>query len=263
VITGIDHIVIMVEDLDSAARQWGELGFTVVPGGKHPRGTHNALIAFEDGSYLELIAFWEPDYDAHRWHRFQGSGIGLIDHALASSDLPEEVEQVSARGIQYRGPNPGARSRLDGVELEWRTAHPTGIEDHGLPFLIDDISDRSLRVPSGDDARHSNGVSGVDTLQLVVGNLAATSTAYATVAGSEPVTGDSHQSIGQPSRSARVMAGQHRIELHQPDGPGDASARLAAYGDGPYAVRFHGARTLEVNPTEIGGARISCVTESS
>lgn len=262
-ITGIDHIVIMVSDLDTAARQWGDLGFTVVLGGKHPRGTHNALIAFEDGSYLELIAFWEPDYDAHRWHRFQGSGIGLIDHALGSSDLAAEVEEISVRGITYQGPNPGARSRPDGVELEWRTAHPTGIDDHGLPFLIDDISDRSLRVPSGDDARHSNGVTGVETLQLVVANLAATSTAYATVVGAEPRTGDHQLSIGQPSRSVSLLAGPHRIELHQPDGPGDASARLSSYGDGPYAVRFHGSGSFEVDPAEVDGARISCVTESS
>lgn len=262
-ITGIDHIVIMVSDLEAASRQWGGLGFNVVEGGKHPRGTHNALIAFEDGSYLELIAFWEPDYDAHRWHRFQGSGIGLIDHALASNDLAAEVEEVSSRGVSYAGPNPGARSRPDGVELSWRTAHPTGIDDHGLPFLIDDISDRALRVPGSDQARHPNGVKGVQTLQLVVGDLASSATAYGTVLDVEPVQGDDQQSIGQPSRSAALTAGPHRIELHQPDGPGEASVRHSGYGDGPYAVRFYGSQSFNANPHELDGARISCVTESS
>ena len=49
----IDHLVIMVRDLGAAIRDYSELGFTVVPGGSHPTGTHNALIAFADGSYLE------------------------------------------------------------------------------------------------------------------------------------------------------------------------------------------------------------------
>ncbi len=37
-ITGIDHIVIMVSDLEQAARQWGDLGFTVIPGGNTREG---------------------------------------------------------------------------------------------------------------------------------------------------------------------------------------------------------------------------------
>ena len=57
-ITGIDHLVIAVKDLEAATRAYGELGFTVVPGGRHPVGTYNTLIAFADGSYLELIGFY-------------------------------------------------------------------------------------------------------------------------------------------------------------------------------------------------------------
>ena len=37
--TAIDHVVILVEDLDQAVRQYEQLGFTVVPGGKHARYT--------------------------------------------------------------------------------------------------------------------------------------------------------------------------------------------------------------------------------
>ena len=58
---GIDHIVIAVVDLAVASRNYEGLGFTVVPGGRHPVGTHNALIAFADGAYIELIAFYEKN----------------------------------------------------------------------------------------------------------------------------------------------------------------------------------------------------------
>lgn len=244
-ITGIDHIVIMVSDLEQAAREWGDLGFTVVPGGKHPRGTHNALITFEDGAYLELIAFWEPDYDAHKWHRFKDSGIGLIDHALGSSDLAREVAAVTARGVAYDGPHPGARSRPDGVELAWRTAQPAGRDDHALPFLIDDVTDRALRVPGGDQARHKNGVRGVDSLQIVVEDVDAAAAAYAKVIDSEA--------------SPALSVGPHTVEFLQPEAGSDAQTRLSNHGAGPYSVRFFGSRQFEVDPGDIDGARISCV----
>ena len=60
---GIDHIVIVVSDLEQAAKDYEQLGFTVVPGGKHPVGSHNVLIALADGSYIEIIAFYR---EAHR-----------------------------------------------------------------------------------------------------------------------------------------------------------------------------------------------------
>ena len=50
---GLDHVVVMVPDLAAAVRDYMELGFTVVPGGSHPTGTHNALIAFADAAYID------------------------------------------------------------------------------------------------------------------------------------------------------------------------------------------------------------------
>jgi Glyoxalase-like domain len=46
---GVDHFVIAVGDLAAAMRDYAALGFSVVPGGRHTAGTHNALIAFADG----------------------------------------------------------------------------------------------------------------------------------------------------------------------------------------------------------------------
>ena len=42
----------------------------------------------------------------------------------------------------------GARARPDGVQLQWRSAslNPAG----QLPFIIEDVTPRGLRVPSGE-----------------------------------------------------------------------------------------------------------------
>lgn len=53
----IDHVVIAVSDLARAVADYRALGFTVLEGGVHASdATHNALIGFADGTYLELLA---------------------------------------------------------------------------------------------------------------------------------------------------------------------------------------------------------------
>src|SRR5205823_4945238 len=56
-----------------------------------------------------------------------------------------------------RGAQVGGRIRPDGVRIEWRTA----LLAAPLPFLIQDITPRELRVPGGDAAQHPNGFVGV------------------------------------------------------------------------------------------------------
>ncbi len=258
-IQGIDHLVILVDDLDEGVAQYERLGFTVTPGGKHPRGTHNALVPFQDGAYLELISFWEPDYSEHRWHKHIATGGGLIDHALASDDLAGEIAQAGVRGVPYNGPVPGARKRPDGVEIEWQLAHEAAGAGHGLPFLIQDITDRSVRVPGGDAAVHPNGVLGIDRLILAVNDLETVGRQYADLIGTDPAPGDTATDLDQTTRAIVVQAGRDPIELHQPDGDGPVADQLAKRGNGPYAVVFYGTEAKDIDPAQAGNARISII----
>jgi catechol 2,3-dioxygenase-like lactoylglutathione lyase family enzyme len=70
VLTRLDHLVILVRDLDRAVRGYEGLGFAVTPGGEHADGlTRNALIPFRDGSHLEL--------GEHRPHVTASIGVAL------------------------------------------------------------------------------------------------------------------------------------------------------------------------------------------
>ena len=61
-LTRLDHLVILVRDLELAASDYESLGFTVTPGGEHADGlTRNALVPFRDGTYLELVSFLDPE----------------------------------------------------------------------------------------------------------------------------------------------------------------------------------------------------------
>jgi len=52
----LDHLVLPVEDLDTARARHSALGFIVAADALHPFGTENACVFFEDGTYLEPLA---------------------------------------------------------------------------------------------------------------------------------------------------------------------------------------------------------------
>lgn len=56
----LDHLVVVVEDLDSAAARMTERGFTVTALSHHPFGTSNRLVMFP-GCYLELVTVTRPE----------------------------------------------------------------------------------------------------------------------------------------------------------------------------------------------------------
>ena len=52
----LDHLVLPVFDIDVARARYEALGFTVAPDGKHPFGTENCCVFFDDGTFLEPLA---------------------------------------------------------------------------------------------------------------------------------------------------------------------------------------------------------------
>lgn len=162
-IRGLDHIVLVVLDLDTAVVDHRRRGFTVTPGGEHAGGlSHNALVGFADGSYLELFAFHNlaAAVGKHSWAPVAERGGGWADFALLSDDL---IRDAAALGdLLARPPEDGGRTRPDGLAIAWRVARL----HTSFPFLIQDLTARELRVPGGDAARQANRVTGVAKVVL-------------------------------------------------------------------------------------------------
>jgi catechol 2,3-dioxygenase-like lactoylglutathione lyase family enzyme len=255
-ITGIDHLVILFPKLDDAIETYRKLGFQVLPGGEHPYGTHNALVTFQDGSYLELIAFKEPDkpHD-HRWYRFLDRP-GLVDFAVGSENVETELASIRAAGMNYQDVKPGARKRPDGVHLEWRTLPPADDRTGELPFVIDDVTDRDLRVPGGAEAEHENKVTGIRRLIVAVRDLDEAITEYNAVFGSEPERGE-HEELG--ADIAAYTIGSHEVMLAYPTTPSSPLVqRIQRAGDGPFQMTLKAAGkiiTSEWDPSDTGGVR--------
>ncbi len=200
-IHGIDHLVMVVRNLEGAMADLREVGFGVVRGGQHIDGrTENALVRLEDGSYIEVVGFLgEPEAKGHRWEWALAVG-GFADYALSVESVAPFGFLFEQLALPTRGPIEGGRRRPDGVRIAWRTLRVSS--GRWLPFLIDDITPRDQRVPARDqDALEPPRLIGVT---VGVHDLARASEVFARLAG-EPGA-----RIGS---GVRFYVGSHQLTL--------------------------------------------------
>ena len=230
-IRSLDHLVIMSNDLEAAVSSYRALGFTVVPGGEHPVGTHNALVAFQDGAYLELIAFKRPN-DQHQWWSVAQAGGGFIDFCMATDDLTGSIKAFRDAGVNMSDPVPGSRVRPDGYKLSWVVARALPPFAFQAPFLIQDNTPRQERV--GTQTNHPNGVIGIANIILASEDVARVRSWWSPVLG-QPGTEIQHPDIG--AVGVRFMAGPHSLDFVEPKEPSSPiAAWLKTRGASPYAI---------------------------
>ena len=202
----VDHAVIVVNNLTEAKTRFAAAGFSVVTGGEHGgNATGNALVPFADGSYLELFAPVDPamaaqmkalvasgNFDAamqrenamdSRFMRHLADGPGPEDFAISYPGLNLSAAQDSAgqQGITLAGPIAMSRTRPDGVVAQWQVDVPVSGDTAAVPFLIEDNTPRSYRVPSGADAVQPNNVTGIRSVIIGTADPANVTRWYDTV----------------------------------------------------------------------------------
>jgi len=257
-----DHAILAVRDLQAARSDFHELGFTSVYGGQHRGGlTHNALIAFADGSYLELMAPTDPAHLTARpgegyLYVFQ-RGEGFAGYALHTEDLEAAVGGMRLRGLPIGEPATGGRRREDGQELAWRMATlPEGMS----PFFLADVTPRELRVPARPEATtHANGALGAAGLVVLVADLEHANVRYRAILGQAPEPG-----IGMPgAATADYSVGGCRISLAAPESSGgELAAELLRRGEGPYRLSLRigsGQPAGLLDPAKTHGGEVALV----
>jgi catechol 2,3-dioxygenase-like lactoylglutathione lyase family enzyme len=269
----LDHVVIFVEDLPRASEDYTALGFEVVPGGMHAGGlTHNALIPFADGTYLELLApttrwkvaalrlpglrrlsriVFRSSPSLRRAVRRVHAGEGIVDFAMACSPLAAAIEALGDPE-RLEGPMMGGRTRPDGEQVAWQVAFP---DTPALPFLIEDTTPRALRVPP---ARvHRCGATGIHAVSIVTGSFDRTVGRYKALLGREPF-----ETVAPIPRSLAVefrlgttlfrvlapMAANHVLRSH-----------LARRGEGVYNLILRADRSSNLDLSQAHGAQITLV----
>ncbi|WP_028217707.1 VOC family protein [Paraburkholderia oxyphila] len=224
----LDHIVIRVQHLEPAIADFSELGFTVQRGGTHADGaTHNALIGFEDGSYLELIAFLRDAREHKWWDAGHRVGDGYVDFALLPGSVGKVIETAASRGLHYEGPIPGGRTRPDGTRIEWQLGRPASKD---LPFLCGDLTPRFLRVAEGNVRKHANGAQGVASIAVAVNDIDASLRRYRSLLGD---SFDPHVATvpGEGVRLATLPVGSTTFALFAPRAGTNAATTANEQGD--------------------------------
>ncbi|PNP43323.1 hypothetical protein TGAM01_v202725 [Trichoderma gamsii] len=189
-----DHVILLIPHSQLISLpQWLSDTFTILDGGVHEGGmTENKIVVFQDGVYLELIAFVDglnPQHRAmHPWGKQADGQIIHWAHTILSREeeegsnkSEEKFRAVQARtedsqvGIKYLDPEPGFRTMADGSKRIWANAIPSFDECKGLvhinqqPFWTFDRTPRSLRAPlTPENTSHPSGVVGVAGISLVI-----------------------------------------------------------------------------------------------
>jgi hypothetical protein len=133
----VDHILLGIDDLDRGIDAFEQLtGVRPVYGGKHPGGTHNALVSLGDGAYLEILAL-QPGVPPPKEYAGleQLHTLTPIGWAVSSKESAQLRERLTAAGMAVTEPNAGSRKTPAGATLSWQTF---GLKDNfdDAPFFI-------------------------------------------------------------------------------------------------------------------------------
>ncbi len=272
-VSGIDHVIVAVRDLDRAVAAYRQLGFTPTDRGRHPvLGTQNHLFMF-GRDYFELVGVERPTPDNQRWRDVLADREGLAGIALATEDAEAATVALRARGAT--APDVSYFSRpveIDGRMEEARFAAAyvaTGVTPVAPMFFCQHFTRDLVWRPEWQ--RHPNGVTGIGAVAALAANPAATAAAYAPLVGDAGVRGhtvilgDKPMLLGSSDLVTAWGAGT-------PPGPGSADPRLAGValrvGDLDATRRFlersgvpfaRGGNAIVVDPSFACGAVIKFV----
>ena len=238
----IDHVTVCGSDLERMRRGFASIGLQTEYGGAHANGlTHMALVGFEDGSYVELIApveggdFSKASGMMAGWMPLMLGDGGTGAWAIRAPEIHGRVNELRARGIEVRGPERGGRTKPDGTRLEWETAVVgAGAAGTVLPFMIEDRTERELRARAGSNQL---GVGGVAAVLIGVRELEAAINLFHRAYGREDAALEEHPEFG-----AR-LAWFERTPVILAEATGSwLSKRLEKFGEGPVGFLLRGAK---------------------
>jgi Glyoxalase-like domain len=230
VVLELDHVSVCGSNLDTLRQAFTDVALTPDLGGPHGNGiTQMALIGFDDGTYIELIAPIKPGVTAgSAWAKFMSEDAVTCAWAVGTNVLVQEVDRLKKAGIPVKPPERGNRKRPDGMSVEWMTAEVgSGTQGSLLPFAIEDETPRAWRVQTSASVKGSP-FSGVENVVLGVNNLDASIALFRKAYGwSDPII-ENQKDFGKlayfPGEPVILAAGG-----------GWLGERIAKYGESPVA----------------------------
>jgi len=189
-ITGIDHTLIGVRDLEKARAAYARLGFTPCPRGSHIGwGTANYCLMFPD-DYVEILGIVDPSQFTNNLDAFLAQREGLMGLAWATHDNNAVKAELERAGIAADGPK-DLKRRLElpeGTVLpEFKLVYPRpGATPSLASFVCQHLTPALLR--RAEWLAHPNGARGLVGITVAVEDSSGLAAAYGRVFGMGAVT---------------------------------------------------------------------------
>lgn len=200
-ITGIDHVIQGVDDLERARATYARLGFRSAPIGHHQgRATSNYCLMLRH-SYIELLGVLRPELDSGGLlDSLSLYGEGLQRLALATPDADLARADLEVAGLHPEGPLDLARPSEDppGMVRFRNLMLPKG-DTADLPmFLCGHKTPALMRKPEW--LAHENGALDLTAVTVVVDDPAAVAAALGRIFGPGSVAKAAHGMSVSPGR---------------------------------------------------------------
>jgi hypothetical protein len=211
-IGGIDHLVIVVTDLDHAEATYKKLGFTLSPRANHSEqmGTSNHTIMLQN-DYFELLGIRTPTDSNKRWQDALAHGEGLAGMAAQTSNAAEAQKLWRGRG--YAASDVQAFSRVvnrpGGVTVDAKfemTSLPNGILPGASIFACAQLTRNAVWLP--ELMEHANTAVAIRKFTIVTGHPEMDASKWSTA-----LPGSSRKSI---MGGAQVQVAQNAIDFVDP-----------------------------------------------
>ncbi len=176
-LAGLDHVVVLVRDMATAAENWAKLGFTVSPRGTHSAhmGTGNHTIMLGP-DYLELLGVLAPTPQNAPSRALLAEREGIERAAFRATDAQAAVDALKARGVAATGPLDFGRpvDLPDGSkgEARFRTLHWSVEERPGNMriFACQHLTPETVWIPMLQ--QHANTARRIRQLDVLTGDPA-------------------------------------------------------------------------------------------
>ena len=217
-LTGLDHVIVGVRDLEAARAQYARLGFNSTPRGRHVGwGTANYCIMFPD-DYVELLGIVDPAGFTNDLDRFLEEREGLLSLALASTDLDATRAAWLAAGLQPAEPRAlGRLLEADGatINLRFRNLLLPRAATAGISvFALEHLTPEPMRRPAW--LAHPNGALALRSCTLCASDIAPAAEALRRLFGTAAVTETDNVIAAHTGRGVIMLAPPEDAELIYP-----------------------------------------------
>jgi catechol 2,3-dioxygenase-like lactoylglutathione lyase family enzyme len=210
-VNGVDHVFLLVNDLEKSAEQYRRFGFTLSPRGLHSKekGTGNYTIMFPDDNFELLGIVSETDGNLHQREKLAAQGEGL--HAIAcriasASDAKKELTELGLKTGDV-----GAFSRPvelpgggEGVAAFETVSFADSEVPQGMVFMCQHKTHETVWLP--ELIKHANGANGLAAIIAISDQPEATAEGFARLFSAGTANQeDGHWQVYTGPRSAAII----------------------------------------------------------